>query len=113
MDLDSLVDYEFVFRAVDQDGAYCRYEALLSCTDPDTGLCYLIYADEMPDEDGNVMTYASLCDEAQVTQVAAQAQPGCTPRRPPVLDLRDPQGDAQWDVVHALLSELERQDLED
>ncbi len=107
MNLDSLVDYDFVFRSVDQSGAYCRYEALVSFVDEESGQAFLIYADERPDDDGEVATYASLCDLGQVSLAAAASQPGCVPKKPPVLTLSDPDTPRQWELVDELLRALE------
>lgn len=110
MDLDSLEDYEFVFRAVDQDGAYCRYDALVSYTDAESGSSYLVYADEQPDAQGEVALYASLCDIDQVHAIADSWQPGSTPKKPPLLELTDPQSEEDWKVIHDLLKALEQED---
>ena len=110
MELDDLVDRDFYFRALDDDGALARYEALLTYVDEASGLCYLIYADALPDDNDEVGTYASIADIDAVEELAANAPGGSIPRRPAILELRDIEDEAGWNLVHELLEEIDRQD---
>ena len=80
--LDTVESYDFVFRAVDDEGAYCRYDALLVYTSPETGLPYLVYADAEPDSHGEVATYISLCVPEEVEKAQAAVDSGSTPKSP-------------------------------
>ena len=110
MQLDGLVDREFYFRALDDDGALARYEALLTYVDQESGLCYLVYADALPDDRDEVGTYASIASIDEVEQIAANAPGGGIPRRPPVLELRDITDDAGWSLINELLDAIDQDD---
>lgn len=82
--------YDFAFRAPDEDGVMCRYDALLSFCLEEEGPTYLVYTDLVADEDGSEATYASvLADPAQAQQAQYAVEHGMTPKKPPVIDLVD------------------------
>lgn len=85
--LDTVTACDFVLRAIDDEGAYCRYDALVMYVSPETGLAYLVYADVEPDDQGDVATYVSLCDPEQVEKAQLAVDSGATPKKPPLLTL--------------------------
>lgn len=102
---------DFAFRALDDDGAPARYEALFAFRAPADGRLYLVYADEQPDDAGEVGTYASVAaDPAQVASAQAAVDGGCAPRKPPLLELADLVDEAQWDLVETVLAMVEAEE---
>ena len=96
---------DFTFRAVDDDGAMARYDALFSFRDAEDGTCYLVYCDEKPDEDGEVGTYASIaCDSAQLERAQTQVESGSVPKKPPVVELAVIEDDGGWDLVEQAMA---------
>ncbi len=112
-DLDGidLLSCDFTFRAPDNGGAYARYDALFAFVAEESGAAYLVYADAVPDERGEVGTYASqVLDLGQVERATAQVEAGCTPRKPPVLDLAAIEDEAVWDLVGRVLAAVEAEE---
>lgn len=105
--LDSVTPCDFMLRAIDDEGVYCRYEALLMCVSPQTGLPYLVYADAEPDERGDVATYVSLCDAEQVEKAQMAVDSGATPKKPPLLTLTPVEDEEELARVIAALDALE------
>ncbi|MBR2836396.1 MAG: hypothetical protein IKE43_11910 [Coriobacteriales bacterium] len=86
--LESLTAYDFVFRAVDDDGLMCTYDALFACKDPLDGSEYLVYADAEPAENDDCATYASVLTEPEAAEEAQQiADSGKVLKEYPVLEL--------------------------
>ena len=111
--LDTVESYDFVFRAVDDEGAYCRYDALLVYTSPETGLPYLVYADAEPDSHGEVATYISLCVPEEVEKAQAAVDSGSTPKKPPLLQLTPVEDEEELATVIAVLDALDAMGDED
>ena len=108
VDLDYLETYDFTFRAIDEEGAYCRYEAVLTYAVPAAGRCYLVYVDAEPDARGEVATYASILLNPEVAEKAQLAvDSGSTPKKPPLLDLAPLETDGEYALVDAVLAAVE------
>lgn len=113
VDLERMRTYDFTFRAVDEGGAYCRYDAILAYDAPD-GHCYLVYADEKPDDRGEIATYGSfLLDPASADAAQDAVDSGCTPKKPPLLELAPFEEDVQWRLVEELIDAVEELGEED
>lgn len=103
--------FDFTFRAPDQDGAMCRYEALFSFADDATGRVFLVYADEKPAEDGEVATYASLaCEPAELQTAQAAVDAGARPKKPPVVALAEFEDAGDWKLVDEALDLVEQEE---
>lgn len=107
MDLDGVLSCDFVLRAIDEEGAYCRYESILMYTPDEGGPSYLVYADLEPDGSGDVGTYVSACDPEQVEKAQLAVDSGCTPKKPPLLDLAPVEDEAELARVVAALDALD------
>ncbi len=111
--LDTVESYDFAFRAVDDEGVYCRYDALLMYTSPETGLSYLVYSDLEPDGHGDVATYISLCVPEEVEKAQAVVDGGSTPKKPPLLTLTPVEDEEELAKVIAVLDALDAMEDED
>lgn len=103
--------HDFTFRAPDDDGAMVRYDALLSFTAAPGKTCYLVYADAVPDDDGEVGTYAStVCDPGCLERAQAQVDGGCVPKKPPVFELRPVEDPWARELVGRVLDLVEAEE---
>ena len=114
VDLNNMVTYDFTFRAIDDEGAYCRYDAVLAYTAaPDDpmgvpGRCYLVYVDEQPDSHGDVATYASvLLDPAAAEKAQEAVDSGSAPKKPPLLELAVIETDEELDLIERILAAVD------
>ena len=111
MQVDNIRAYDFEFRAVDDEGAYCRYEALFAFDEPESGRCYLVYCDASADDEGELATYASVAlDPAAVQKAQDQVDAGSKPKKPPLLELAAFESQDEWDLVDQAFEELENED---
>ena len=111
--LDTVTPCDFALRAIDDEGVYCRYEALLMYVSPETELSYLVYSDAEPDDRGDVATYVSLCDAVQVEKAQQAVDSGSTPKKPPLLTLAPVEDDEELARVIAALDALDALDDEE
>lgn len=105
--LDTVESCDFVFRAVDDEGVYCRYDALLMYMSPETGLSYLVYADVEPDARDEVATYISACVPEEVEKAQAAVDSGSIPKKPPLLQLTPVENEEELAKVIAVLDALD------
>lgn len=109
--MDGIEALDFTFRAVDDEGAYCRYDALFSVAEPGGGRVILVYADSEADEGGEVSLYASVAaDPSQLRAAQDAADAGAVPRKPPVVSLAPVEDEEGRALVARALDEVEGQE---
>lgn len=56
-----------LFKVLDQNGQEVEYELLFTMDLDETGKTYMVYTDNIEDENGNIKTYASIYQEENGT----------------------------------------------
>lgn len=78
------------FTVTDQSGNTVQYEILFTFDSDETKKSYIVFTDNIEDEDGNIVTYAAVYDKNGET-----------------LELNDIETDEEWNIIENLLSSIE------